>query len=87
MAKKAKAKPQKKPPQAQGPKKAVFTYYAEEIHAAETQAMIDRLNEIGSYGWELLFFSGNAAWFIGDSKAKVPPMVEHHEQHEEQPQS
>jgi hypothetical protein len=81
-----KAKPQKKPPQAQGPKpkKAVFTYYAEEIHAAETQAMMDRLNEIGSYGWELLFFSGNAAWFIGDDKTKMPPIVE---PHEEQPQS
>jgi len=73
MAKKAK----KKPPQAQGrkPKKKVFTYYAEDIVITETKAMVERLNIIGQHGWELLFFSGATAWFIGDETSAPPPHV------------
>jgi hypothetical protein len=76
-------KPPKKRPPARGPykpkktKAAVFTYYAETING-EGAPLVDRFNELGALGWELLFFSGSLAWFIGDQDTKVPPPLVAH---------
>ncbi|HEY2245258.1 MAG TPA: hypothetical protein VGH47_13755 [Xanthobacteraceae bacterium] len=70
------------------PKKAVYSYYAENMSeiAEGDAALVTRFNQIGAHGWRLMFLSGNIAWFVGDDTATTPPVIEHDEQQQPQPQ-
>jgi hypothetical protein len=67
----------KKPPQGPKTKRAVYSYYAENLPDGN-EAKVDRLNVVGQSGWKLLFFTGTTAWFVGDDNAVSPPQPEPH---------
>ena len=50
----------------------VFRYYCEDIPTGDKVVLSDRLNEIGSLGWQLVFVGPSMLWFIGDESSVIP---------------